>query len=77
MHRVGSGFPGRRDQPVNREIALRRRGGPDGDGVIGGANVGGSPVGRRVHRDRLEPFFMACTDDSESDFAAVRDQDAF
>ena len=45
--------------------------------LIGRANVGGSPVGRGVHRDRLEPFFMACTDDSESDFAAIGDEDAF
>jgi hypothetical protein len=36
--------------------------------------MGGSPVGRGVHRDRLETLFMTCTDDSESDFAAIGDE---
>jgi hypothetical protein len=76
MDGVGTRFTGGRDQALNREIALGRRSGADGDGLIRRAHVGAPTVGRGINGDRLEALLMTRTDDTESDLAAVGDQDA-
>jgi len=77
MNGVGTRFTGRRDQTRDGEIALGRRGRADGDGPIRRAHVGAAAVGRGIDRDGLEALCVTRPDDTESDLAAVGDENTF
>ena len=75
VDRVGAGLARGLDQPLDAKVALGGRRRADGDGEVGGADVGAGPVGGGVDRHRLETFLVAGADDSQRDLAAVGDQD--
>ena len=75
MDRLGTRLPGRVDDPVDAQVAIGRRRGPDADGDVGQSTV--KRVGIRVGEDgdRLDPQLAAGADDAHRDLAAVGDQE--
>src|SRR5437763_2842771 len=57
------------------QVALRRRGAADADGLVGEAHVQRVAVGGRMHRDRLDAHLLARPDYPARYLASVRDQD--
>ncbi len=74
MDRLRTRFAGHLEQPIDAEVALRRRGRTDLDGQVGGAHVRAQAIRRRIDGDRLEALLVAGADDAQRDFAAVRDE---
>jgi hypothetical protein len=76
MDSIGAGDPSGRDQLLDGEITLCRRCGTDRNGLVSGTDVRRSAIHHGVHGHGFEAFLMACTDDSESDFPTIGDEDA-
>src|SRR5262249_58600058 len=64
------------DDRRDAEVALARGRRPHAHRVVGEADVQRVGIGRRVHRDRLDPELVECADDAHRDLAAIRDQHA-
>ncbi len=75
MDGINVGDFGGGDDRGDVQVALRRGGGADADGLVGEAHVQRVAVGGRMHRDRLDAHLLARPDDAARDLAAVRDQD--
>ena len=74
MHRLGARLLAGRDDLVDREIGLRRRGRADGDRLVGHLDVQRVLVGLGIDGDGLDPHSTRGLDDPAGDFAAVGDQ---
>src|SRR5262249_16063551 len=75
MNAIGPGTACRRDQPVDREIAVARRRRPDRQRRVAGAHMERARVGFGVHRDGAQAEMARGARDAHRDLAAVRDQD--
>src|SRR3954447_19505905 len=75
MDRIGAGAPGGVDHRRDVEVTRRRRRRPDADRSVGRAHVTRGRVGVRVDRHRLDPQFVAGTDDPQRDLAAIGYED--
>ena len=75
VYGVNVRYLGGGDDRRDVQVALRRRGAADADGLVGEAHVQRVAVGGRMHRDRLDAHLLARPDDPARDLAAVRDQD--
>ena len=75
MDGLRTGFPGRRDDGVAAQVAVRRARPADQVGLVGLAYVLGIGVRLGVHRDGADAESTAGTDDTAGDLAAVGDQD--
>ena len=75
MDGVDVGNLGRTDHRGNVEVALGELGRTDADGLVGEADVEGVAVGFAVDCDRTDAEFLAGTNDAESDFSAIGDED--
>jgi hypothetical protein len=75
MDRVGPGDLRRRDE--RRDVEVGGRGGrrPDADRFVGGFDVQGVAVDRRVDGDGRDAELLARGDDPQGDLPAVRDED--
>ena len=71
MDGLGTGALRGRDDGVDVEIALARRGGPDADRDVGLGDVAGTGVGVAEHRDRTDPHLAKCADHPDRDLSAV------
>jgi hypothetical protein len=63
------------DNPVNSKIGRGGLGRPDGEGLVGFANVHGLAVRGRENRNGLDAESPAAPDDSTGDLSAVGYQD--
>ena len=71
VHRVGAAATGGVEQPLDVEIALARRRGPEQDRPVGVAHVERVLVGLGVHGDSAEPEPPAGAEDAPRDLATV------
>jgi hypothetical protein len=76
VHCLGAGGQCRLDDPIDPQIALGGRRGPDADRPVGGTDMPGRRVRVAVDCHRLHAQLMAGTDQPNGDLAAVGDQDA-
>ena len=74
VHGVRTAVQGGGNQPIDPEVALRRRGRSDLHHVIGRPHVRRGAVGRGADGHRFQSFFMAGTDDAEGDLSAIGDE---
>ena len=65
------------DDLVDLEVAVGAARGPDANGFIRQLEVLAASVGRAVDADSLDPQLLTGADDSQGDFAAVGDENAF
>ena len=76
MDRVGARDLGGGDDSRDVEIAIRSRGGgPMQIASSASRTCIASAVGGRMHRDRLDPHFVAGAVDAQRDLAAIGDQE--
>ena len=75
MHRIGARGPRRRDELVDREIALRRGRRPQQRRLVGEQDVERFPVGLRVDGDGGDAHLAAGPDDPDGDLSAIGDED--
>jgi hypothetical protein len=75
MDRVGTGDLGGCDQAWDAEVRLARRRRANADVIVGKAHMQRFAIRFRVDGDRLDPDFLAGTNDTERDLAAIRHQD--
>ena len=76
MDRLGAGGQRRLHDCLDPQVALGRRGGPDPDGDIGGADVSRAARRHRCRRHGLDAQLPAGAEDPDCDLAAVRDEQA-
>jgi hypothetical protein len=72
---LGAGLLGGVDDLVDPQVALARGGRPDGERLVGHADVEGGAVGLGVHGDRADPHLAQRAHDADGDLAAVGYQD--
>ncbi len=77
MDRLGARRLGRRDDLVDDEIGLRRRGRADGDRLVGHFDMQGVLVGLGIDGDGLDAHAARGLDDPAGDFAAIGDENFF
>ena len=75
VDRVGARATRGIQHPLDRQVALRSRSGPEPHGFVGEAHVHGAGVGVAVDRDRADADAAECADDAHRDLAAVGDED--
>src|SRR5581483_770977 len=71
MDRLRSGFFCGAENLFDVKVALRRRRGADGDGLVAGRNVGGMCIGLRIDRNRTDAHAAKGAGDAAGDSAAV------
>ena len=64
------------DDVRNAQIALRRGGWADADGLIGHLHVQRVPLGRRIHGHRLDVELVQGADHADRDLTPIRDENA-
>ena len=75
MHGLGAGLAGRRDQPLDVEIAVARPRRPEQHGFIGQRHMHRVAIGLGIDRDRAQAHGFCGADDAAGDLAAVGDQE--
>ncbi len=75
MHGIGAGYLAGGQQRRNIEVAVFGGGRTDANALVGQAHVHGVFVGRRMHRDRGNAEFLACTQHPQCDLSSVGDED--
>jgi hypothetical protein len=73
---IGFGFARGREDPLDVEVRLARRCGPEADGEIGLAHERKRRVGVAVHRDGPDAHAPSGPEDPACDLAAVRDEES-
>src|SRR5207247_9215175 len=76
MDGLDAGAPGGIEDALDVQVALARRGGADGHGLIGLGDEGPRAIGLGVHGDRPDPERTTGTDDAAGDPAPAGDEDA-
>jgi hypothetical protein len=71
VNRLGAGAGRCLEHPLDRQIALRRRGRPDGDGDVGQPGVQGAGIRVAVHRHRPDAHRAQRADHADGDLAPV------
>ena len=77
VDRLGARLFAGRDDLVDDEIGLRRRGRADGDRLVGHFDVQRVLVGFGIDGDGLDPHPARGLDDPAGDFAAIGDENLF
>ena len=67
----------RRQDGRDIQIAVAGGGRPDADGLVGEPHMHRMRIGGRMHRDGLDPHFVAGAVDAQRDLAAIGDQHLF
>ncbi len=75
MDAVRAGAVNGLQNAIGVEVALRRGGAADGDGLVGGAHEAGAGVRLGVDRHRRDPHLSQGAEDAEGDRPPVGDQD--
>ncbi len=75
MDEVGARAPGRVEQALDREVALRRRRRADAEGLVRHQDVRRHPVDLGVDGHRRDVHLPAGADDPDRDLAAVGDEE--
>ena len=74
MNGLGAALLAGRDDLLDHQIALRRSGWTDQDGLIRHLDVESVFIGLRVNGDRFDAHFAGRLDDPAGDFAAIGNQ---
>ena len=74
VDRLGPARPRRRDDPLDVQVALGGRAGPDQPRLVGAPHVQRPAIGLGVDRDRPDPELAQSAEDTDGDLAAVRDE---
>ena len=75
VDRLGAGALGRVEDPLDVQVALRRRARADEVRLVRRPHVQRAAVGLRVHGDRADAELAQRPEDANRDLAAIRDED--
>ena len=75
MHRVRAGDCTGGDHLVDVEVTLARRGWSDAHAFVGQPDMHGIGIGRRMHGHCLDAEFLAGSQHTQGDFAAIGYED--
>src|SRR5690606_22298986 len=77
MHRLGAGRLAGRDDLLDRQVTVARRGRPDMDGLVGHLHMQRLAVGIGIDSDGTDAEALCGLDDPAGDLATIGDEETF